>query len=165
MVTPIEIWKGRHIPSAPPTRDRARTSRSSEAAELIELCLFDADGSESRIALPEVDAFIWHGFVPSVEPGQLYGFPGYMDPTIPATASGVIPKAVDRPLREGAISAFSWDQCVFGYNFGDPDSRNDEDSANHAEVGGDQPFFDWDNDRPPGHEYADSVIYEAHVKG
>ncbi|MGI4895215.1 MAG: glycogen debranching protein GlgX, partial [Janthinobacterium lividum] len=27
------------------------------------------------------------------------------------------------------------------------------------------PFFDWANDRRPGHEYHESVIYEAHVKG
>ncbi len=46
----------------------------SEAAEFVELCLFDADGVETRLKLPEVDGYIWHGFVPDVEPGQRYGY-------------------------------------------------------------------------------------------
>ena len=46
----------------------------SEVAERVELCLFDADGTETRVTLPEVDGFVWHGFVPNVEPGQRYGY-------------------------------------------------------------------------------------------
>ena len=167
MVTPIEIWKGKAYPlGATYTGSGTNFAIFSEAAELIELCLFDADGSESRIALPEVDAFIWHGFVPSVEPGQLYGFRVH-GPHDPGNGLRCNPnKLLIDPYAKAISGAFSWDQCVFGYNFGDPDSRNDEDSANHMPKSVViNPFFDWDNDRPPGHEYADSVIYEAHVKG
>ena len=46
----------------------------SEVAERIELCLFDADDAETRIVLPEVDGFVWHGFLPNIEPGQRYGY-------------------------------------------------------------------------------------------
>src|SRR5260370_318962 len=46
----------------------------SEVAEKIELCLFDEAGAETRIDLPEVTAFCWHGYLPHVGPGQRYGF-------------------------------------------------------------------------------------------
>src|SRR5699024_12639140 len=55
---------------------------------------------------------------------------------------------------------------LYSYDFEDPESRNTEDSAEHTMhsvvV---SPFFDWGNDHPPAHEYHDTVIYEAHVKG
>ena len=55
---------------------------------------------------------------------------------------------------------------MFGYKFGDVDSRNDDDSAPHMPKSVViNPFFDWGVDRPPGHDYADTLIYEAHVKG
>ena len=37
-------------------------------ADDVELCLFDADDTETRMTLPEVDAFVWHGFLPNIEP-------------------------------------------------------------------------------------------------
>ena len=27
------------------------------------------------------------------------------------------------------------------------------------------PFFDWQGDHSPGHDYSESIIYEAHIKG
>src|SRR5690606_23934519 len=45
----------------------------SEVAERVELCLFDDDGTESRVDLPEVDGFVWHGYLPGIMPGQRYG--------------------------------------------------------------------------------------------
>src|SRR5688572_12782179 len=46
----------------------------SEVATRVELCLFGADGLEERIDLPEVTAFCWHGYLPDVGPGQVYGY-------------------------------------------------------------------------------------------
>ncbi len=46
----------------------------SQAAESIDLCLFDAAGKETRFELPEVDAYVWHGYLEEAEPGQLYGY-------------------------------------------------------------------------------------------
>src|SRR5512139_1247005 len=46
----------------------------SEVATRVELCLFDADGRETRLDLPETTAFCWHGYVPGVGPGQRYGY-------------------------------------------------------------------------------------------
>lgn len=46
----------------------------SQAAEAVDLCLFDDDGTETRYRLPEVDAYCWHGYVEGVEPGRRYGY-------------------------------------------------------------------------------------------
>ena len=162
-----EMWPGKAYPLGA-TYDGSGTNFAvfSEVAERVELCLFDADGAETRITLPEVDAFIWHGFVPNIEPGQRYGYRvyGHYDP---ATGQRCNPnKLLLDPYAKAIDGTFDWNQSLFGYNFGDPDSRNDDDSAasmpNSVVI---NPYFDWGTDRPPNHEYADTVIYEAHVKG
>jgi hypothetical protein len=138
----------------------------SEAAERVELCLFDADGAETRVTLPEVDGFIWHGYLPSAEPGQRYGYRVH-GPYDPAGGYRCNPnKLLLDPYAKAIDGQFDWQQSLFGYDFGDPDGRNDEDSAAAMpKCVVINPFFDWGVDRPPQREYADSVIYEAHIKG
>src|SRR5690606_40681406 len=46
----------------------------SEGAEGVQLCLFDEDGNEECVELTEVDAHVWHGYLPQVQPGQRYGY-------------------------------------------------------------------------------------------
>ena len=95
----------------------------SANATKVELCLFDEHAREARYTLRQCTAFVWHGYMPTVQPGQLYGYRvhGAHDP-----ASGqrcnpakllVDPysKALDGPVR--------WDEAVFGYPFGDPDGQ------------------------------------------
>ena len=71
----LEVWPGKAYPLGA-TYDGSGTNFAlfSEVAERVELCLFDADGNETRVSLPEVDGFIWHGFTPDIEPGQRYGY-------------------------------------------------------------------------------------------
>ena len=118
------------------------------------------------MTLPEVDGFVWHGFIPNLEPGQRYGYRVH-GPYDPNAGQRCNPnKLVLDPYAKAIDGTISWDQSVFGYNFGDPDSRNDDDSAaSMPKSVVINPYFDWGVDRPPGHEYADTVIYEAHVKG
>jgi isoamylase len=162
-----EIWPGKAYPLGA-TYDGSGTNFAvfSEAAEKVELCLFDADGAESRVTLPEIDGFVWHGFIPNIEPGQRYGYRVY-GPHDPAAGQRCNPnKLLIDPYAKAIDGTFDWNQSLFGYNFGDPDSRNDDDSAaSMPKCVVINPFFDWGVDRPPGHEYADTVIYEAHVKG
>jgi glycogen operon protein len=162
-----EIWRGKAYPLGA-TYDGSGTNFAvfSEAAEKVELCLFDADGAESRVTLPEVDGFVWHGFIPNIEPGQRYGYRVY-GPYDPAAGQRCNPnKLLIDPYAKAIDGTFDWNQSLFGYNFGEPDSRNDDDSAaSMPKSVVINPFFDWGVDRPPGHEYADTVIYEAHVKG
>ena len=95
----------------------------------MELCLFDADGAETGSTLNEVDAFVWHGYLPGVEPGQRYGYRVH-GPLRPGQRAAVQPEqAADRPLRQGDRRQLRLGPGLFSYNFGDPDSRNDEDSA------------------------------------
>lgn len=56
------------------TADGVNFSVTASDAERVDLCLFDAEGGETRLALPESDGGIWHGFVPGVRPGQAYGY-------------------------------------------------------------------------------------------
>ena len=70
------------------------------------------------------------------------------------------------PYAKATAGEIDWDQSLFGYDFGDPDSRNDDDSAAHMTHGVViNPFFDWEGDRPLEIPYNETVIYEAHVKG
>ncbi|ULN38976.1 glycogen debranching protein GlgX [Mycolicibacterium smegmatis] len=167
----MEIWRGKAYPLGA-TYDGSGTNFAlfSEVAERVELCLFDDDGDgglrETRITLPEVDGFVWHGFIPNIEPGQRYGYRVH-GPYDPAAGHRCNPnKLVLDPYAKAIDGQFDWGQPLFSYNFGAPDSRNDDDSApNMPKSVVINPYFDWGVDRPPSHDYADTVIYEAHVKG
>ncbi|OMC38186.1 glycogen debranching enzyme GlgX [Mycobacterium sp. GA-1841] len=167
----MEIWRGKAYPLGA-TYDGSGTNFAlfSEVAERVELCLFDTDESgaqhETRLPLPEVDGFVWHGFIPGIEPGQRYGYRVY-GPYDPAAGHRCNPnKLVLDPYAKAIDGTFDWNQSLFSYTFGDPDTRNDDDSApSMPKSVVINPYFDWGVDRPPGHEYADTVIYEAHVKG
>ncbi|BBY85403.1 glycogen debranching protein GlgX [Mycolicibacterium tokaiense] len=162
-----EVWPGKAYPLGA-TYDGSGTNFAvfSEVAEKVELCLFDEDGTETRYTLPEVDGFVWHCFLPGVESGQRYGFRVH-GPHDPGAGLRCNPnKLLLDPYSKAIDGSFDWNQSLFGYNFGEPDSRNDEDSAaSMPKSVVINPYFDWGVDRPPQREYADSFIYEAHVKG
>lgn len=163
----LEVWPGRAYPLGA-TYDGAGTNFAlfSEVAEKVELCLFDADGIETRITMPEVDAFVWHAYLPTIEPGQRYGYRVH-GPYDPRAGHRCNPsKLLLDPYSKAIDGIFDWNQSLFGYAFGDPESRNDDDSAaSMPKAVVINPYFDWGTDRPPNHHYADTVIYEAHVKG
>ncbi|MFS0852989.1 glycogen debranching protein GlgX [Microbacterium sp. 179-I 3D4 NHS] len=163
----LEIWPGSAYPLGA-TFDGQGTNFAlfSEGAERVELCLFDEEGNEERVRLTEVDAFVWHGYLPSVQPGQLYGYRVH-GPYEPTEGKRFNPhKLLLDPYAKAVSGDIEWGQSVFGYDFGDPDSRNDDDSAAAMTKGVVvNPFFEWAGDRPPKTPYAQTVIYEAHVKG
>ena len=138
----------------------------SEVAQQVELCLFDDAGVESRVPLREVDGFVWHGYLPTVEPGQRYGYRVH-GPYDPASGLRCNPnKLLIDPYAKAVDGPVQWDEAVFGYPFGAPDACNEADSApfvpKSVVV---NPFFDWVADRHPRIPYHETVIYEAHVKG
>ncbi|HET6917072.1 MAG TPA: alpha-amylase family glycosyl hydrolase, partial [Acidimicrobiales bacterium] len=163
----MEIWPGTAYPLGA-TYDGAGTNFTlfSEIAERVELCMFDADGTETKIDLPEVDGFVWHAYLPGVEPGQCYGYRVH-GPNKPAQGLRCNPaKLLLDPYAKAIDGTIEWSERLFGYHFGDPDSINDDDSAAFLpKCVVINPFFDWGVDRPPNRAYADSVIYETHVKG
>jgi glycogen operon protein len=163
----MQIWPGSAYPLGA-TYDGSGTNFAlfSEVAERVELCLFDADGTEVRLDLPEMDGFVWHAFLPGGEPGQRYGYRVH-GPYDPSRGHRCNPsKLLLDPYAKAIDGKFHWGQALFSYNFGDPQSPNIEDSAaampKSVVI---NPYFDWGTDRPPKRQYAESVIYEAHVKG
>ena len=167
MTNDIEVWPGRPYPLGA-TYDGTGTNFSlfSEAADAVELCLFDADGGETRVPLTEVDGFCWHGYLPRVGIGQRYGFRVH-GPWDPASGERCNPnKLLLDPYAKAIDGGVDWDQACFPYDFGDPDSRNDDDSAPHVpKAVVVSPYFDWGADRSPDVPLHQSVIYEVHVKG
>ncbi len=163
----METWPGTAYPLGA-TYDGSGTNFAlfSEAAHRVELCLFDDQGGETRIEVVESSAFIWHCYLPLIQPGQRYGYRVHGDYN-PAAGSRANPnKLLLDPYAKATCGTIDWDQSLFSYNFGDPDSRNDEDSASHMMLGVVvNPFFDWVGDRPLRTPYSASLIYEAHVKG
>jgi glycogen operon protein len=132
----------------------------------VELCLFDDAGDETVVELTERDADIWHVFLPEVGPGQRYGFRVH-GPNAPQQGQRCNPsKLLNDPYAKAVDGAIQWTEACFGYDWADPESINNEDSAPHVPKSVViNPFFDWAGDRHPRTPYSSSVIYEAHVRG
>ncbi|HSR24970.1 MAG TPA: alpha-amylase family glycosyl hydrolase, partial [Candidatus Eisenbacteria bacterium] len=162
-----EVWPGRPFPlGATPREDGTNFAVSSPPASAVDLCLFDSDGVERRVALPEADGGVWHGFLPGVGVGQRYGY-RVTGPHDPARGLRCNPaKLLLDPYAKATDGPLLWGDSLLGYPPGDPDGRSTLDSApavpRSLVV---DPSFDWGGDRPPGTAYGDSVIYELHVKG
>ncbi|MCC9195831.1 glycogen debranching protein GlgX [Arthrobacter sp. zg-Y820] len=163
----MEVWPGEAYPLGA-TYDGNGTNFAlySEVADSVTLCLFDDEGNEECVRLTEVDGYVWHCYLPQVLPGQKYGY-RVDGPSDTEHGNRCNPnKLLLDPYAKAVSGEIDWDQALFGYNFGDENSRNDEDSAPHMMMGVViNPFFDWDGDRKPKIPYHRSVIYEAHVKG
>jgi isoamylase len=143
---------------------------ASEVAEGVQVCVFDPKGAERRLDLVEYDAGVWHGHVPGMMPGDRYGF-RITGPYDPARGVRCNPnKLLLDPYAKAIDGDFVWDQRIFGYSFDlgpdRPDGQDDTDSAaampRSTVV---HQVFDGAGDVPPRTSYADSVIYEVHVKG
>ncbi|WP_442805830.1 glycogen debranching protein GlgX [Streptomyces sp. NBC_01341] len=141
-------------------------------AEAVELCLFDERGHETRLPLTELTHEIWHGFVPGVRPGQRYGYRvhGRWDPWTGARWNAA--KLLLDPYARAVDGSFTLPPEVYGHVRDWPEQhvadtvRDDRDSAPFvpkAVVVHDDD--DWAEDRRPKTPWADSVIYELHVRG
>ncbi len=163
----IEVWPGTPYPLGA-TYDGAGTNFAvfSEVAESVDLCLFDDDDVETVLTLPEYDAFVWHGYLPGISPGQRYGFRAH-GPDDPAAGNRCnASKLLLDPYAKAVQGRVDWDESLFGYPFGNPDGHNNADSAPHAMKSVViNPYFDWRSDHQLRIPYHDSIIYEAHVKG
>ena len=142
----------------------------SGGAEAVDFCIRHGDGSETRYRLPERTDGIHHGFIPDHGVGTRYGFRVHgawdpvhgsrwnphkllLDPYARAIGGGLV--------RNPAVYAHK----VNPYSPEDDSTRDDRDSAPYV------PYsivtahdFDWGTDRRPHTPWAETVIYEAHVK-
>ncbi|HZR15115.1 MAG TPA: glycogen debranching protein GlgX [Acidimicrobiia bacterium] len=161
------VWPGRAYPLGA-TYDGTGTNFSvfSDVGDRVELCLFDTNGRETRVELPERSAYIHHGFLPGVSPGQRYGYRVY-GPWSPHQGLRCNPaKLLLDPYAKAVEGQVRWDRAVFPYRFGDENRASTADSARYMPKNVvTNPFFDWGNDRPPDTPWHRTVVYEMHVKG
>jgi len=142
----------------------------SEHATRVELCLFDSPDSESEsvtISLTEQTDMVWHGYLPDVRPGQLYGYRVH-GPHHPAQGHRFNPnKILMDPYARVIGRTVRWDSSLFGYRPGEDDLTFDErDSAAHAPLAAVvDTAFTWGGDRPLRTPWHETLIYELHVKG
>lgn len=141
----------------------------SQVAQKVELCLFDEEDRETRVEMTEQNSYVWHNYLPGIQPGQRYGYRVY-GPYDPAKGLRCNPnKLLLDPYAKAIEGNIDGDESLYSYWFKSPEdvtSMNTLDSAAHtmksAVV---NPYFDWGNDQHPNISYHDSVIYEAHVRG
>lgn len=141
----------------------------SQVAQKVELCLFDEEDRETRVEMTEQNSYVWHNYLPGIQPGQRYGYRVY-GPYDPTKGLRCNPnKLLLDPYAKAIEGNIDGDESLYSYWFKSPEdvtSMNTLDSAPHtmksAVV---NPYFDWGNDQHPNISYHDSVIYEAHVRG
>ncbi len=164
----IKVWPGQPYPLGA-VFDGVGTNFSlfSESATKVELCLFDETGIETRVELPEVTGFCWHGYFPTIKPRDRYAFRVYdgWDPAHGRLANPA--KLLLDPYAKAIDGPIIWNEALFGYTLGgDPKVKNEIDSAPYLpKCVVNQPYFDWTGDRLLNIPWHDTIIYETHVKG
>ncbi|MFL6220809.1 MAG: glycogen debranching protein GlgX [Actinomycetes bacterium] len=164
---PPRVRPGSRFPlGATPGPGGTNFAVASGVAEGMLLCLFDDAGAETRVALPEYDGGVWHGFVDGVGVGQAYGYraTGPWDPGRGLRCNPA--KLLLDPYARATAGPVRFGPEVLGHDAADPDRASQLDSAGHVPrslvV---DPAFDWPGGVRPRHRYADTVVYEVHVKG
>ncbi len=101
----------------------------SSVADQVLLCLFDADGTETRLPLPGLDAGVWHGHLDGIEPGQEYGF-RVKGPYDPAAGQRCNPaKLLLDPYAVATTGDVSFGPSIYGHDLDNPGLASDLDSA------------------------------------
>lgn len=149
------------------TGDGVNFAVFSENADRIFVCLFDAEGRETRVPLPECSGGIWHGHVAGIGAGQHYGLRAE-GPFRPAEGHRFnSAKLLLDPYARRITGHPVWDDALYGHTPEDAEEHPEpdlRDSApfmprcvveDHAAVPA----------RRPRRPIAETVIYEAHVRG
>jgi len=143
----------------------------SANATRVELCLFDRSGRRevARIALPEQTHEVWHGYLPDVRPGQLYGYRVH-GPYDPGQGHRFNPnKLLIDPYAKSLYGDIRWHDACYGYRVGSPREDLSFDRRDSARVVPKcvviDPAYTWGEDILPRRPWAESIVYEAHVKG
>jgi isoamylase len=140
---------------------------ASGVADGMLLCLFDEAGAETLIPIPDCDAGVWHVFVPGVGAGQAYGYRA-TGPYDPARGVRCHPaRLLLDPYARAVSGTVTFGPEVLGYSGSDQEVPNEADSAPcvpRSVVVADE-LFGWRDGARRGYTYADTIIYEMHVKG
>jgi glycogen operon protein len=168
----LRVWPGRPHPRGATWDGRGvNFALYSENAERVELCLFDTKGRREleRIRLPEYTDQVWHGYLPDLRPGQLYGY-RVSGPYAPERGHRFNPnKLLLDPYARALQGSLRWSDAHFGYRVG---HRSEDLSFDRRNSAPGMPkcvvvdtAFTWAVDRPPRRDWHETVIYELHVRG
>jgi len=171
LLQPI-VWPGRPYPlGATWDGEGVNFALYSEHAEKVELCLFDITGKRElfRVPLPEHTDMVWHGYLPEVRPGQLYGY-RVSGPYAPEQGHRFNPhKLLLDPYGKQIQGALRWSDSHFGYKLG---HKQEDLSFDRRDNAAGMPknrvidsSFTWGSDTPPRIPWHETLIYELHVKG
>jgi isoamylase len=166
------VWPGRPYPLGSTwDGEGVNFALYSEHAEKVELCLFDMSGKREtlRVPLPEQTDMVWHGYLPEVRPGQLYGYRVY-GPYAPEQGQRFNHhKLLLDPYGKQLQGALNWSDSHFGYRVGnkqeDMSFDRRDDAAGMPKNKVIDPAFTWGTDAPPNIPWHETLIYELHVKG
>ncbi|MDA1165816.1 MAG: glycogen debranching protein GlgX [Planctomycetota bacterium] len=167
----MRIWPGRPYPMGA-TWDGAGVNFAlySRNATAVDLCLFEDSKStqeSATVTLKQKTNFVWHGYLPDVRPGQLYGYrvDGIYDPAIGHRFNRN--KLLLDPYAKAIGRDITWDDSLFGYTVGESDLSFDRsDSAAVAPLAAViNDAFVWGDDEPPRVPWNRMLIYEVNVRG
>ena len=137
----------------------------------VQLCLFDRQGRREieRVDLPEQTHEVWHGYLPDIRPGQLYGYRVH-GPYAPEEGHRFNPnKLLIDPYARALSGDIRWHDACFGYRVGSNRADLSFDRRDSAFVMPKcvvtDPAYTWGEDIRPRRAWAETIIYEAHVKG
>ncbi len=167
-VTPPAVaWPGTWEPlGVTADDDGVNVALWAEGAERVIFCLVSEDGTEHRVELAESTFHVFHGYVPGVTPGQRYGFRVH-GPWDPKNGHRFNPdKLLLDPYARAIDGQMVLGPEVFGHVHSNDLERSDLDSAGYVPLSVVvRDDFDWAGDTPLRTSWADTVIYEMHVKG
>ena len=161
-----------HQLGAVPDGDGTNFALFSAHAERVELCLFDESGSveTARIELPEYTNEIWHGYVPGLKAGTLYGYRvhGPYDPQNGHRFNAN--KLLIDPYARELVGDVAWSKAHFGYEL---NSKKKDLSFSKIDSAPGMPKcrvidprgYDWKSDNRPAIPWSKTIFYETHVKG
>ncbi|MEL6963185.1 MAG: glycogen debranching protein GlgX [Pseudomonadota bacterium] len=142
----------------------------SAHAQRVELCLFSSQGREIiRVDLPEHTDEVWHGYLPDIMPGQLYGYRVHGAYRPEAGHRFNPAKLLLDPYAKQITKSIRWSDSLYGYRVGSgrldlSQDRRDSAFAMPKSVVVD-PAYAWGDDRSPSTPWSETVLFEAHVRG
>ena len=163
------VWPGRDHPLGAHSDGRGvNFAVASQQASAIDLCLFDPVTlrESTRIRLPETTSHVFHGYVPGIEPGALYGYRahGAWNPEQGLRFNPA--KLLVDPYARAIAGRFDGKQPVAAHVEKSDLVRDLRDSvAGCPKSVVVHDVFDWGDDRPPNIPWTSTLIYEVHVKG
>jgi isoamylase len=170
-VSEFDVWPGVPYPlGATCDRQGVNFAIASQHATAVELCLFDPEDPNTQLArLPLRDQtnHVFHGYVPGLQPGALYGYRVH-GPWAPQEGHRFNPhKLVMDPYALAFSGKPNWDAApLLGHKRGSVNTLDETDSSPGAPRGVVvQNDFDWRGDERPEVIWRKAVFYELHVKG